>query len=67
MTQEELERNLAHFTGTEEYTRAKYPGINLLLTDGAKYLCDNAKCYWLMGSTVPFSKGFQRSTWQKAP
>ncbi len=46
---EELESNLAHFTGSVEYTRAKYPGVNLLLTDGAKYLCDNAKCYWLMG------------------
>lgn len=37
-------KNLSQFTGTESY----YPyldGINL--TDGAKYLADNADCYWL--------------------
>ena len=55
MTPEELESNLAHFTGSVEYTRAKYPGINLLLTEGAKYLCDNAKllCF-LSGFFYPY-------------
>ena len=26
----------------------KYPGVTLLLTDGSKYLADQAKCYWLI-------------------
>ncbi len=48
ITKEELESNLAGFTGTESYTRMKYPWANLLLTDGVAYLCENAKCYWLL-------------------
>ncbi len=48
LTAEELESNLAHFTGTESYTKIKYPWANLLLTDGTKYLCEKAKCFWLM-------------------
>lgn len=48
ITAEELESNLAHFTGAEEYARMKYPWANLLLTDGAKYLCENAKSFWLL-------------------
>ena len=45
---EELESNLAHFTGTESYSKMKYPWANLLLTDGTKFLCEKAKCFWLM-------------------
>lgn len=48
ITKEELENNLAGFTGTESYTRMKYPWANLLLTDGVAYLCKNAECYWLL-------------------
>ena len=48
LTAEEFESNLAHFTGIEGYARMKYPGVNLLLTDGAAYLCENAKSYWLL-------------------
>ena len=40
----ELEKGLAGFYGTESYHRI-YP--NLVLTDGAKYLADEAGCYWL--------------------
>jgi hypothetical protein len=47
---EELERELPHFTGSEEYTRLRYPWLrkDFLLTDGAKHLADRAKAYWLM-------------------
>ena len=47
---EELERELPHFTGSEEYTRIRYPWLrkDFLLTDGAKHLADKAKAYWLM-------------------
>lgn len=43
-----LESNLQMFTGTEEYHRFSPLFRNIVLTDGAKYLADNAKCYWLM-------------------
>lgn len=43
---EELQRSLAHFTGTENFWRSgswffKY-------TDGVKSLADKANCYWLL-------------------
>ena len=36
---------LSQFTGTEKYYRL-YPKV--VLTDGTKYLADEAGCYWLM-------------------
>lgn len=45
MTPHELEQNLHCFSGTTAYY-ALYP--QLKLTDGTKYLCDQAQCYWLM-------------------
>lgn len=44
-TPTELEANLAQFTGTMQYFRIN---PQVVLTDGAKYLADNAGCYWLM-------------------
>ena len=38
------ETDLAQFIGTEEY----YRYYNLLLTDGAHYLAEQAECFWLM-------------------
>ncbi len=38
LTVEEFESNLAHFASTEGYARMKYPGVNLLLADGAANL-----------------------------
>ena len=46
----ELEIELAHFTGTESYTNLRYPWLRqkFMLTDGAKYLAEKAKAFWLM-------------------
>jgi len=40
----ELERNLGHFTGTTRYYRLL---STFVVTDGVKYLMDEAGCYWL--------------------
>ena len=40
-----IELGLGNFTGTEQYYRT-HPGV--VLTDGTKYLCDEAGCYWLV-------------------
>jgi len=47
---EQLEANLPHFTGTESYTNLRYPWLRsrFLLTDGARYLAETAKAFWLM-------------------
>ena len=39
-----LEQELAQFTGTEHYYKL-YP--KLYLTDGTKYLAEQAECFWL--------------------
>jgi len=46
----DLEANLPHFTGTESYTNLRYPWLRsrFLLTEGAKYLAETAKAFWLM-------------------
>ena len=48
--QSTLESELAHFTGTETYTALDYPWLRtkILLTDGAMYLAEKAKAFWLM-------------------
>ena len=45
MTAEELQTALMHFTGTEQWYRVSLTGI---VTDGVKFLCDKAECYWLI-------------------
>jgi len=46
----QLESELAGFIGTESYTNLPYPWLRkrFLLTDGAKYLAEKAKAFWLM-------------------
>lgn len=39
---------LSQFTGTEHYYRVSPIHGNLVLTDGVKYLCERAQCYWLV-------------------
>ncbi len=48
-TKKELEENLPHFTGTENYHRVQQVGKKpVLATDGVKYLCETAACFWLI-------------------
>lgn len=48
MTKEELENGLTNFYGTEDYHKFSILFPNLFLTDGVKFLADNAGAYWLM-------------------
>ncbi|MEI7849359.1 MAG: DUF6876 family protein [Chloroflexota bacterium] len=52
----ELVSSLPGFIGTESYTRLRYPFMKtvLLLTDGAKYMADTAKAYWLMDAIASY-------------
>lgn len=45
MNTNELQINLSQFIGTEKYYRITH---RHLLTDGTKYLAENAQCFWLM-------------------
>ena len=60
----ELEAELPHFTGTEEYHRIVYPWLRntpFLLTDGAKHLADKAgviggTAYWLIDILASYQR-----------
>lgn len=45
LSPQELSAHLRAFSGSEQFYRL-YPG--LILTEGVKFLCDQAQCYWLM-------------------
>lgn len=45
ISKEELKKNLAQFIGTENYHHYPFVGN---ITDGVKYLAENARCYWLL-------------------
>lgn len=47
MTPEELEQALENFYGTQSWYRWSKLYPNILMTDGVKFLADNAKAYWL--------------------
>ena len=44
-TKDEIQEGLAGFSGTQQYY--KYM-LGLLLTDGVKWLADEAQCHWLL-------------------
>ncbi len=50
-----IKNNLACFTGTLEWHKFSILS-NLVLTDGVKYLCDEAGCYWLMDIIASYQK-----------
>lgn len=48
MTAEELSDNLSGFNGTEVYHAGCVLFSKCVLTDGVKFLADNAECYWMI-------------------
>ena len=47
MNTHELQTNLSHFTGTENYYRVM---PRLVITDGVQYLASQANSYWLVSA-----------------
>lgn len=45
-------KGLSQFTGTEGYHKLTIGP--LLATDGVKYLCENADCFWLMDAIASY-------------
>lgn len=59
MTPTELEQALANFTGTEHYYRWNLLYPNFLLTDGAKFLAEEAGAFWLMDLFASYFNAFR--------
>lgn len=49
MDSNDLQVNLAQFTGTERYYRI---APRFLITDGVKFLADRAGCFWLLDAAI---------------
>lgn len=52
MSPQELESNLAHFSGTEEYHRTSLFSKSIVHTDGVQYLAEKAGAFWLLDAIV---------------
>jgi len=53
---EKLKNELRHFTGSETWHKWSVLYPKFLLTDGAKFLADEAQCYWLMDIIGSYQK-----------
>ena len=51
MNTHELQTNLSHFTGTENYYRVM---PRLVITDGVQYLANQANSYWLVSAIYSY-------------
>lgn len=60
MTPQELQDNLRQFTGTESYHRWSVLFRNFVLTDGAKYLAEEAGAYWLMDAVASHYQSYKK-------
>lgn len=58
MTKDQLLDELRQFYGTEHYHRYM-PG--LVVTDGVKFLADNAGCYWLLDMVWSYLPALRKS------
>ena len=58
MDKDQLLDELRQFYGTEHYYR-HMPG--LVITDGAKFLADNAGCYWLLDMVWSYLPALRKS------
>jgi hypothetical protein len=51
----EIQKELKHFHGTEEYHKHLFPGKSpILLTDGCKFIRDVCKAYWLFDAILSY-------------
>lgn len=53
MTKQEIQSGLHNFYGTENYHRGF---LGMLMTDGVKWLCENAECYWLTDAIMSYQQ-----------
>jgi hypothetical protein len=54
--------DLSGFTGTENYYRYSPLFRNFILTDGTKFLADEAGAYWLMDAIASHVGSYKRDT-----
>ena len=53
---DEITQGLSNFHGTEKYHRFSILFPKMVLTDGAKWLGDNAECFWLFDAIASHQK-----------
>ena len=62
----EVKKNLAYFTGTENYYKHSITGNDgIFLTDGCHYLREQLNCYWLFDLILSYQHKLSKETHQK--
>jgi hypothetical protein len=56
MNAQQLQANLNQFTGTEQYHRFSPFFKNHVITDGVKYLAEQAGAYWLLDAIASYHR-----------
>ena len=56
LSADQLQSELAQFTGTEAYHRLFIFNRKNVTTDGVKFLVDNGECYWLLDAISSHQK-----------
>lgn len=56
LTPNEIVKGLAGFSGREAYHRDSPLHGQLVITDGVKWLADNAECHWLLDLIASFQE-----------
>lgn len=70
MTDIQIQKELNHFHGTDEYHKHLFPGRSpILLTDGCKFIRDECKAYWLFDAILSYQcdqrlKGVNFQVWE---
>ena len=61
---QEIENGLAHCYGSEKWHRWSPIFPKHTMTDGVKFLCDNADCYWLVDAIASHTHEHQHEEFQ---
>ncbi len=60
LTPQEIQDGLKNFYGTEFYHPISPLFPNTVMTDGVKWLCEQARCYWLMDIIASYQPRCQK-------
>lgn len=63
-SKEEITNALDQFCGTERYHKFSILYPRLVLTDGVKFLCVEAECFWLMDIIGSYQKQLAKEPFQ---
>lgn len=59
-----FKNHLTHFTGSEQYYEYKFLNLTMLLTEGANFVREEGKAYWLIDMICSFQPALRKKEFQ---